>query len=103
LKTSTRAAVNRKTSSGRIVGAGQAITPEQTLAAYTINAAYQFGMEEDAGSLEVEKFTDFVVLDGNPMTVDPDEIRNIPIVATVMGGRTTYLNTPVYDRVKPLK
>lgn len=30
------AAVNRKTSSGRVVGAGQAITPEQALAAYTI-------------------------------------------------------------------
>lgn len=37
------------------------------------------------------------------MKVDPDEIRNIQIVATVMGGRTTYLNTPIYDRVAPLK
>ena len=97
------AAVNRKTSSGRVVAAGQAITPEQALAAYTINPAYQFGMERDAGSLEVGKFADFVVLNSNPMKVDPDEIRNIQIVATVMGGRTTYLNTPVYDRVAPLK
>ncbi|WIY27375.1 amidohydrolase [Parasedimentitalea psychrophila] len=97
------AAVNRETSSGRIVGAQQAITPEQALAAYTINPAYQFGMEEDVGSLEIGKFADFVVLDGNPVKIDPREIRHIKVYATIMGGRVTYLDTPIYDRVTPLK
>lgn len=93
----------RKTSSGRVVGASQAITPEQALAAYTINAAYQFGMEKDVGSLEVGKFADFVVLDSNPIKIDPLKIRDIQIVATVMGGRITYSDTPPYDRVTPIK
>lgn len=94
-------AVKRKTKSGRVLGAQQAITPQQALEAYTINAAYQFGMEKDAGSLEAGKFADFVVLDKNPLKVDPDKIRNIHVLATVRGGMITYSDLPEYDRVKP--
>ncbi|MEA2049071.1 MAG: amidohydrolase family protein [Campylobacterota bacterium] len=94
-------AVNRTTAEGRVVGKEQAITPYQALQAYTINAAYQFGMEKDAGSLEVGKFSDFVVLDKNPLKVDKNEIRNIRIAATVRGGLITYADTPEYDRDAP--
>jgi len=95
-------AVNRTSSSGRAIGADQAITPLQALEAYTINAAYQFGMEEEAGSLEVGKLADFVVLDRNPLKIDPDEIKDVRVLATVLGGRVTYSDTPVYNRVAPL-
>ena len=94
-------AVKRQSRSGRVLGADQAITPQQALEAYTINAAYQFGMEKDAGSLEVGKFADFVVLDRNPLKVDPNEIRNIHVLATVRGGMLTYSDVPEYDRVDP--
>jgi len=83
-------AVNRISSSGKVYGAEQAITAEQALAAYTMNAAYQFGMEDEAGSLELGKRADFVVLDRNPLDVDPEEIRDIVVEATVLGGRQTY-------------
>ena len=95
-------AVNRGSSSGRTLGADQAISPLQALQAYTINAAYQFGMEGDAGSLEVGKLADFVVLDRNPLEIDPVDIRNIRVFATVLGGRVTYSDLPEYDRVRPL-
>ena len=94
-------AVKRQSKSGRVLGADQAITPQQALEAYTINAAFQFGMEKDAGSLEAGKFADFVVLDRNPLKVDPDEIRNIEVLATVRGGLITYSEVPEYDRVRP--
>lgn len=94
-------AVNRTSSSGRVLGADQAITPHQALEAYTINAAYQFGMEDDAGSLEPGKFADFVVLDRSPLSIDHDEIRDIRVVATVRGGRTTYVSPTLYDRANP--
>ena len=96
------AAVNRTSSGGRVVGANQAITPHQALAAYTINAAYQFGMEPNAGSLEPGKYADFVVLERNPLKVDPEEIRDIRVLATVMDGRVTFSDTPEYDRVQPI-
>lgn len=95
-------AVSRVSSSGRVLGVDQMITPLEALEAYTINGAYQFGMEDDAGSLEVGKLADFVVLDRNPLKIDPDEIRYIRVLATVLGGRVTYSDTPEYDRVEPL-
>lgn len=94
-------AVNRTTDAGRVIGKEQAITPYQALEAYTINAAYQFGMEKDAGSLEVGKFADFTVLDKNPLKVDNKDIRHIRVVGTVCGGRLTYADTPEYDRDAP--
>lgn len=96
-------AVNRKTSSGRVLGKNQAITPMQALEAYTTNAAFQFGMEKDAGSLEVGKFADFVVLNKNPLKVDPNDIRKINVLATIRGGDLTYSDLPKYDRVEPPK
>jgi len=94
-------AVKRESKTGRVLGPDQAITPKQALEAYTINAAYQFGMEKDAGSLETGKFADFVVLDRNPLKVDPDDIRNIRVIATVRGGMITYSDVPEYDRIDP--
>jgi predicted amidohydrolase YtcJ len=95
-------AVNRSSSSGRTIGAEQAISPLQALQACTINAAYQFGMEDDAGSLAVGKLADFVVLGQNPLEIDPADIRHIRVLATVLGGHVTYSDLPQYDRVRPL-
>ncbi|GAM75379.1 metal-dependent hydrolase [Vibrio ishigakensis] len=83
-------AVTRTSSSGRVLGADQAITPYQALEAYTTHAAYQFGMEDVAGSLEVGKYADFVVIDANPLSVEPTSIRNIQVQGTVMNGNVTY-------------
>jgi hypothetical protein len=94
-------AVKRTSKAGRVLGPDQAITPKQALEAYTINAAFQFGMEKDAGSLEVGKFADFVVLDQNPLKVDPDEIRDIRVLVTVRGGKVTFSDVPEYDRIDP--
>ena len=94
-------AVNRQSKSGQVLVADQAITPQQALEAYTINAAFQFGMEKDAGSLETGKVADFVVLDRNPLKVDAEEIRNIRVLATVRGGLITYSDVPEYDRNDP--
>ena len=78
-------AVNRLSSSGRELGRDQAITPLQALQAYTIHAAYQFGMEDDAGSLEAGKLADFVVLGRDPREVDTDELQTILVEKTFVG------------------
>jgi len=95
--------IKRASKTGRVLGGDQAISAQQALEAYTINAAYQFGMEKDSGSLAVGKFADFVVLEKNPLKVDPDEIRNIRVLTTVLGGRITFSDVPEYDRVDPLR
>lgn len=80
-------AVNRKTKSGYILGPEQRITPKQALAAFTTEGAYQFRLEKVLGSLEVGKLADMAVLDGNPLTVKPDKIKNIKVLYTVVGGK----------------
>lgn len=59
--------IKRHSVFNRVLGEEQALNVEQALATYTINAAYQFGLEKDLGSLSVGKFIDYVVLDRNPL------------------------------------
>jgi predicted amidohydrolase YtcJ len=94
-------AVSRKSSSGKVLGPDQAITPEQALQAYTINAAYQFGMEKELGSVTTGKWADLVILDRNPLKVNPDELRNIRVITTVRGGLMTYSEMTSYDHDDP--
>ena len=46
--------------------------------------------EEAKGSLEVGKLADLVILGEDPFTADPHSIADIPVLATIVGGRTVY-------------
>jgi len=83
-------AVNRVTLSGRIVGAGQRISPYEALRAVTAHAAYQIKEEKSKGTLEPGKLADFVVLDRNPLKVDAMDIKNIKVVETIKEGRSIF-------------
>jgi predicted amidohydrolase YtcJ len=84
------AAVTRKSRSGRVHGEGERVTVEQALRAETIDAAYQIFADDIIGSLEVGKYADLVVLGADPRSVDPDDIPDIPIIATFLAGRQTH-------------
>ncbi|UWX62023.1 amidohydrolase [Chryseobacterium oranimense] len=90
LITAMYSAVNRKTRSGRILGPNERITPLQALKAITINAAYQLQEEERKGSIKAGKLADFVILDQNPLTIDPEEIRHIKVLETIKEGVSVY-------------
>src|SRR5262249_52883399 len=70
-------AVNRVSRGGEVIGADQRITALEALKTITINAAHQYFEEDTKGSIEVGKFADFVLLDGNPLTVDPIAIKHL--------------------------
>jgi predicted amidohydrolase YtcJ len=54
----------------------------------TLGAAYLLGQDDKKGSITVGKLADFAVLDRDPLTVlSPDELRNIKVLGTVMGGK----------------
>lgn len=75
---------------GRVWNAKEAITRSQALKMYTIWAARYSEDEEKLGSIEAGKLADLVVLDGDFMSVATEEISEIPVVTTVVGGKVIY-------------
>ncbi|SMB90310.1 hypothetical protein SAMN00017405_1297 [Desulfonispora thiosulfatigenes DSM 11270] len=84
------AAVNRISSNGNVIGKEQRISPLDALKAVTINSAYQNFEEKTKGSLEVGKFADLVILDENPLECNPEKIKDINVLETIVGGETVY-------------
>jgi predicted amidohydrolase YtcJ len=80
-------AVNRMTSSGHVLGEAERISPMDALRAMTIGSAYLLNCDDEYGSIEVGKHADFAVLGADPSAVDPMEIKDIEVVATVLGGQ----------------
>lgn len=82
--------VTRKDFDGRIWGPNQRISIEDALKICTINGAYASFEEGIKGSITTGKLADFVILADAPQDVDPDQIKHIEIVRTVVGGKTMY-------------
>lgn len=83
-------AVNRKLRSGEVLGPDERISALDAIKAITINAAYEYFEEATKGSIEPGKLADLVILDANPLRVDPDAIKGIKVVETIKEGRTIY-------------
>jgi predicted amidohydrolase YtcJ len=87
-------AVNRVSRAGAVIGADQRVTPLEALKAMTINVAQQYGEQASKGSLEVGKRADLVVLDKNPLKVEPMKIKDILVVETIKDGQSIYQRQP---------
>ncbi|WP_445384078.1 amidohydrolase [Robiginitalea sp. IMCC44478] len=87
-------AVQRTSRSGIVIGEGERLTPYEALQAITIWSAYQHFEEESKGSLVVGKIADLVILDQNPLKVEPDAIKDIQVVETVKNGETVFKRNP---------
>ncbi len=79
-------AVNRLSSSGRLLGPEERLSVAQALHAVTLGAAYTLRMDHLVGSIEAGKFADFAVLDADPLETPPEALREISVHATVLGG-----------------
>ena len=62
----------------------------EAIKAVTINGAYQYFEEDKKGSIEAGKLADLVILDKNPLTVDPQNIENIKVVETIKEGNAIF-------------
>lgn len=82
--------VTRKDYAGRVWGPSQRITLDEALKVCTVHGAYASFEEAEKGSITAGKLADFVVLAQDPHDVDPDQIKNIQVVRTVVGGRTVH-------------
>lgn len=82
--------VNRRTQSGDILGPLERISAYRALQQVTINAAWQIGEDSSKGSIAVGKRADMVVLDSNPLSVVPNSLHAIKVVATIKDGVTVF-------------
>jgi len=88
-------AVNRINFANKVAGPNQRISPLEALKAVTINSAYVLRLEEMHGSIEVGKYANFTVLQKNPLTVPPVEIKDIAVVGTVLKGVSYPIRSPL--------
>lgn len=88
-------AVTRTSRSGKVRGRHQSVSVYAALRAVTCDAAFLNGEENVKGSLAPGKYADFVILERSPLAVPADEIQDIPVLATIVGGREVYRRTGV--------
>jgi predicted amidohydrolase YtcJ len=82
--------VTRKDTQGRVWGRSQRISVTEAMQICTMHGAYASFEENIKGSLTAGKLADVVILENDPHDVDPDEISNIKVLRTILGGRTTF-------------
>jgi predicted amidohydrolase YtcJ len=87
------AAVNRITRRGETLGAEQRVDVTTALRAYTSDAAYLSFEEKIKGTLELGKLGDVAVLSADPTAVPPEQLKDILVDATVIGGEVVWERT----------
>lgn len=88
------ALVTRRNNLGRLVAGDQAISREQALAAYTVGGTWLTREEHLKGTLALGKLADLIVIDRDYFTVPEDEIKDIRVEMTMVGGTMVYARNP---------
>lgn len=70
--------------------ADQRLTVEEAVHANTLGAAYQLGLDDRVGSLEVGKLADLIVLDRDIFEADPHDIHAATVTMTMVDGRVVH-------------
>ncbi|MGB5242361.1 MAG: amidohydrolase [Lutimonas sp.] len=82
--------INRVSRSGKVMGPEERLTVYEALKTFTIWGAYQFFEENQKGTLKEGKLADMVILDKNPLKVDPMTLKDIVVLETIKEGRTVF-------------
>jgi predicted amidohydrolase YtcJ len=86
--------VHRKTASGADFGPQERITVQQAIRAYTVGSAYAVHEEHYKGALAHGMLADFVVLSEDIYKVQPSQISQVSITATVISGNVVFGDLP---------
>ncbi len=69
---------------------GQRVSVDIALRSMTAGAAYAAFEEADRGELRVGRLADLTVLSDDPFAIEPAALRNLVVLRTIVGGRTTF-------------
>ena len=84
------AAVTRQAESGQQLPLQERISANQALAMYTINAACASFEDDVKGSITQGKLADIVVLSNDPIRAAPEQIKDIKVEMTIIGGKVVW-------------
>jgi predicted amidohydrolase YtcJ len=82
--------VTRQTHGAGVQGPDWKIEAEQALHMYTLGSAYAAFEEDQKGSITPGKLADLVVLNRDPAQVEPEAIREIRVLTTLVDGRVVF-------------
>lgn len=83
-------AVCRRTKAGTLLGEGQRLFPWEALRAITVNAAWALFEEGKKGTLSPGKRADLVILDRDPLSCPPEELKDLRVMETIKDGETVF-------------
>lgn len=90
------AAVTRRRPDGHPGAAGwfpeQKLTMAEAVHAFTMGTAVAGNQENELGSITPGKLADFTIFARDIFTVPPDELLEVPVAATIVGGEFKYRN-----------
>ncbi len=84
------ASLARVTITGKPVSPEQAMTIDEALYAHTMGGAYADFAENQKGSLEPGKFADLIVWHDDPYSAATEDIRNLTVDLTMVGGKVVH-------------
>ncbi len=84
------AAVTRRARSGDVVNEAERVSIEQALRMHTLAGAYAASQESTKGSIAVGKLADFALLDADPTRAEPEQLKDIKVTLTVIGGEVVW-------------
>ncbi|RLC78005.1 MAG: amidohydrolase [Chloroflexi bacterium] len=84
------ALVTRKNKLGQHIAPQEAISREEALRAYTVSGTWLTREEHLKGTIEVGKLADIIVLDRDYFSVPDEEIKDIQVDMTIVGGDVVW-------------
>ena len=84
------AAVTRRAENGQEVLPAQSISIMDALRLYTAGAAYSCFREKDLGTITAGKYADLIVLNADPLKVEPEALKDIKVEMTLLNGEIAY-------------
>jgi predicted amidohydrolase YtcJ len=82
--------VTRKGENGVGYGMNQRVSVEEAIKVWTLDGAYATFEEKDKGSITAGKLADFAVLRKDPRKAPPDNIKDIVVDSTYIGGKIAW-------------
>lgn len=83
-------AVMRQTERGEILQPEERVSVSQALELHTCNGAYASFEESIKGSLAPGKLADMVILSADPLSVPPEQLKDIKVEKTIIGGEVVW-------------